>query len=92
MGKAKDKVSNWKQYNKVLINRGSVTFWIDVAAIKAWHCLKHHDHRSRGFIFLDTSIKTALRVKDIFKLPLRGLAGFLNSVFTLINVPLEFPT
>ncbi|PCS23613.1 transposase [Candidatus Enterovibrio escicola] len=66
MGKAKHKISNWKQYNQVLINSGSVTCWIDVTAIKAWHCLKQHDYRSRWFIFLDNSIETTLMVKGIF--------------------------
>ncbi|PCS22485.1 Mobile element protein [Candidatus Enterovibrio escicola] len=31
-------------------------------------------------------------VKGIFKLPLYGLGGFLNSVFTLMNVPLKSST
>ncbi|PCS21512.1 Mobile element protein [Candidatus Enterovibrio escicola] len=32
MGKAKHKISNWKQYHQALVNRGSVTFWIDVSS------------------------------------------------------------
>ncbi|PCS23628.1 Mobile element protein [Candidatus Enterovibrio escicola] len=31
-------------------------------------------------------------VKGIFKRPRRGLEGFLNSVFTLMNILLKFPT
>ncbi|PCS21666.1 hypothetical protein BTN49_2678 [Candidatus Enterovibrio escicola] len=31
-------------------------------------------------------------VKGLFKLPLRGLEGFLNSVFMLMNVSLKSPT
>ncbi|MEZ9686987.1 IS5/IS1182 family transposase, partial [Vibrio atlanticus] len=27
------KTTNWKQYNQSLINRGSLTFWIDEEAI-----------------------------------------------------------
>ncbi|PCS23727.1 Mobile element protein [Candidatus Enterovibrio escicola] len=41
---------------QVLVNRGSVHFWIDATTIKAWYCLKHHGHRGCGFIFLDTEI------------------------------------
>ncbi len=94
MGKAnaKYKINNWKQYNQVLVNRDSVTFLGDVAAIKAWSCPKHHGYSGRGFIFSDAAMKMALMVKDIFKLPLRGLVGFLNSIFTLMNVPLKLPT
>ncbi|PCS22670.1 Mobile element protein [Candidatus Enterovibrio escicola] len=46
-GKHKYKISHWKQYNQALVNCGSVTFWIDAASIKAWHCLEHHGHRGR---------------------------------------------
>ncbi|PCS21921.1 Mobile element protein [Candidatus Enterovibrio escicola] len=66
-------ISNWKQYNQELVNRGSVTFWINIAIIKVLHSLKHHGYRGCGFIFSDTAIETALMVKDIFKLPLREL-------------------
>ncbi len=56
MGKAKHNISNWKQYNQALVNRESVTFWIDVSTIKAWHYLKHQGHRGCRFIFSDTEI------------------------------------
>ncbi|WP_097356224.1 transposase [Candidatus Enterovibrio escicola] len=65
MGKTQHKISNWKQYNQALVNRGSVTFWIDIAAIKACHYLKHHRHHCRGFIFPDIMIQTALMVRGI---------------------------
>ncbi|VCZ66432.1 Putative transposase (identified by ISEscan HMM) [Escherichia coli] len=34
-GKAKFKITNWPTYNKALINRGSITFWLDDEAIQA---------------------------------------------------------
>ncbi|PCS22013.1 Mobile element protein [Candidatus Enterovibrio escicola] len=89
MGKGKHKISTWKQYNQVLVNRSSVTFWINVAAIKAWHYLNHH---GRGFIFSDTKIEPALTAKDIFRLLNRGLEGFFSTVLTLMDIPLKFPT
>lgn len=33
MPKPHYKTTNWKQYNKALINRGSLTFWIDEETI-----------------------------------------------------------
>ncbi|PCS22462.1 Mobile element protein [Candidatus Enterovibrio escicola] len=92
MGKARHKISNWQQYNQELVNRGSVTFWIDVTAIKAWYCLKHHCYRGPIFIFPDTEIEMALMVNGISKLPLRGLKILLNLVFILINIPIKSPT
>lgn len=29
MGKARHNITNWRQYCRALINRGSLTFWID---------------------------------------------------------------
>jgi len=91
MSKAKYKISNWKQYNQALINRGSITFWVDDTAIQTWHCKEHHGKRGRGFTFTDGAIETALMVKGIFKLPLRALQGFLDSIFGLMDVPLKSP-
>ena len=87
-----NKIRNWKQYNRTLVNRGAITFWIDEAAIHAWHCTEYHGNRVRGFRFSDTTIGTALMIKGIFKLPLRALEGFINSVFSLMDVPISSPT
>jgi uncharacterized ion transporter superfamily protein YfcC len=41
MGKSFHSSTNWSQYNKSLISRGSLTFWTDAAAMNNWF---HHDH------------------------------------------------
>ncbi|WP_275045026.1 hypothetical protein [Aeromonas salmonicida] len=33
MGKALHPITNWPQYNRSLINRGSLTFWVDAALL-----------------------------------------------------------
>ena len=37
MGKSKHKISNFKQYNQALVQRGSLTVWMDEQAIQQWH-------------------------------------------------------
>ena len=91
MGKSKHRITNWSQYNKALVNRGSLTFWIDDQAISHWSCTEHHGGRGRGFQYSDTAIETSLMLKGLFNLPLRALEGFTNSVFTMMNVPLTSP-
>ncbi len=91
MGKSKHKISNWKQYNQALVQRGSLTVWMDEQAIQQWHCQTHHGRRGRGFHYSDSAIETALMLKAVFKLPLRALEGFINSLFQLMNVPLQSP-
>lgn len=80
MGKAKHNISNWAEYNRALVNRGSLTFWIDDAAIRHWYCQQHHGGRGSGFEYSDTAIETALMLKGLFGLPLRALEGFINSL------------
>lgn len=84
------KTTNWKQYNKALINRGSLTFWIDEEAISEWKQSKQNK-RGRPRHFSDLAITTALMVKRVFSMPLRALQGFLDSVFKLANIPLVCP-
>ncbi len=44
MGASHNPITNWPQYNKSLINRGSLTFWVDAEAMSNWF---HHDHHGR---------------------------------------------
>lgn len=90
MPKPRYKTTNWKQYNKALINRGSPTFWIDEETIREWKQSKQNK-RGRPRRFSDLAITTALMVKRIFSMPLRALQGFLDSVFKLADIPLVCP-
>ncbi|MGR5069127.1 MULTISPECIES: IS5 family transposase [Vibrio] len=87
MAKPRYKTNNWKQYNQTLINRGSLTFWIDEEAISEWK----QNKRGRPRVFGDLAITTALMVKRIFSMPLRASQGFIDSVFRLAQVPLRSP-
>ncbi len=80
MGKPKHKISNWKQYNQALVQRGSLTFWMDEQVIQPWHDQAHYGRRGRGFQYSDSASETALMLKAVFKLPLRALEGFINSL------------
>lgn len=90
MPKPRYKTTNWKQYNQALINRGSLTFWIDEETIREWKQVKQHK-RGRPRSFSDLAITTALMVKRVFSLSLRALQGFIDSRFALANIPLTCP-
>ncbi|OJI37521.1 hypothetical protein VVDAL79087_03308 [Vibrio vulnificus] len=42
-------------------------------------------------LFSGLAITMALMVKRLFSLPLRGLQGFINSIFKLAEIPLSYP-
>lgn len=73
-----------------MINRGSLTFWIDEEAIKNWKQTKQ-EKRGRPRTFSALAITIALMVKRAFSMPLRALQGFIDSVFRLADVQLRCP-
>ncbi|HEO1743192.1 TPA: IS5 family transposase, partial [Klebsiella pneumoniae] len=78
-------------YNKALINRGSLTFWLDDEAIQAWYESATPSSRGRPQRYSDLAITTVLVIKRVFRLTLRAAQGFIDSIFALMNVPLRCP-
>ncbi|SAC47617.1 transposase [Enterobacter hormaechei] len=91
MAKQKFKITNWPTYNKALINRGSITFWLDDEAIQAWYESAAPSSRGRPQRYSDLAITTVLVIKRVFRLTLRAAQGFIDSIFSLMNVPLRCP-
>ncbi|MCF5869624.1 transposase, partial [Aeromonas veronii] len=81
-------IINWPQYNKSLINRGSLTLWVDAEAMNNWFHHGHHWCRGHSQLYTDQTICTFLMLKGIFNLTLRATQGLLYSLFELMNVPL----
>ena len=80
VAKQKYKITNWKAYNKALIHRGSVTFWLDDEAIQAWYESATPSSRGRPLRYSDLAITTVLVVKRVFRLTLRAAQGFIDSI------------
>ncbi len=83
MGKSLHPITNWPQYNKSLIKRGSFTFWIDADAMNNWFHHDHHGRRGCSQLYTDQT----MMLKGIFSLTLRATQGLLDSLFALMNVP-----
>ncbi|WP_409161753.1 IS5 family transposase [Pectobacterium sp. B2J-2] len=91
MTKQKFRITNWKTYNKALITRGSITFWLDDEAVKAWYETATASSRGRPQRYSDLAITTVLMIKRIFRLTLRAAQGFIDSIFSLMSLPLRCP-
>ena len=88
--KKKYKVSNWKEYEQSLCNRGFLTLWISPSVIKSWKP-RTTKNRGRQQHFSDQAIETILSLRLIFHLPLRQTEGFVTSIFQLMKVKLKVP-
>jgi hypothetical protein len=90
--KQKYKVSNWSEYNQALRNRGRIEFWIDEEAIEQWYEKDRvNDGTGAPKRFSDFAILVCHEVRQVYRLPLRQNEGFINSVFTIMQVPLSSP-
>jgi hypothetical protein len=61
------RITNWRTYNKALINRGSVTFWLDDEAIQALYESATPTSRGRPQRYSALAITTVLLVKRVFR-------------------------
>lgn len=84
------RVKNWSEYDKALVRRGAITFWMSEDFEKTW-LYSGDKQRGSQFDYSDQAILVMLTVKEIFHLSNRGVEGFMRSIFQLMNVRLPVP-
>jgi hypothetical protein len=84
------RVKNWPEYDKALVQRSSLTFWLSDDFEKTW-LYAGEKQRGSQFDYSDQAILLMLTVKEVFHLTNRGVEGFMRSVFQLLNVDLPVP-
>ena len=85
------RIRNWKDYNKALTRRGSLTLWIDQSIIDSWINSAKSGRPGSSFKYADSAILALLAVGQLFHLPLRQTQSFASSVFHLLNISLPVP-
>ena len=88
--KALYRVKNWSEYDKALVERGSITFWLSDDFEKAW---MHAGEKQRGsqFDYSEQAILVMLTVKEVFHLSNRGVEGYVRSLFRMMKINLRVP-
>ena len=84
------RVKNWSEYDKALVQRGSITFWMSDDFEKTW---MYTGEKQRGsqFDYTDQAILMMLTVKEVFHLTNRGMEGFVRSLFRMMKIDLPVP-
>lgn len=72
---------NWREYNKRLVQRGSLTFLIDPKVAKTLAPKAQKKRRGRPLEFSDQLILLLLMIKIHYKMPYRMLEGFARFFF-----------
>lgn len=86
--KQRYRIRNWKQYNKALVQRGSLTLWIETRATDTWLAQDTAARRGRRRTYADAAILCALTLREVYHLPLRATQGFVCSVLRLLHLEL----
>jgi hypothetical protein len=86
------KITNWAQYNRALVNRGSITLWLSPEVVAAWNHANRQVKRGRPFVFSDAAIECILTLREVFHLPYRQTEGFVGSLMNTAGLGLRVPT
>lgn len=84
------RVKNWSEYDKALVQRGSITIWLSDDFEKSW---RYAGEKQRGgqFDYSAQAITIMLTMKNVFHLPNRATEGFVRSIFAMLGVNLPVP-
>ncbi len=84
------RVQNWPAYEKALVQRGSITFWLSDEFEQVW---MYAGAKQRGsqFDYSEKAIEMMLTIKEVFHLTNRGVEGFVCSLFEMLNIHLRVP-
>ena len=84
------RVRNWLEYEKALVQRGSILFWLTDDFEKVW-LYAGEKQRGSQYEYSDKAIEIMLTLKEVFHLSNRSVEGFMRSVFAILHLRLCVP-
>ena len=84
-------IRNWSEYSKALVNRGSLTIWVEERTLREWYNTEASSKRGASDYYSDLAIECLLILRSVYHLPLRQVTGFADSVFSLMGLSLDVP-
>jgi hypothetical protein len=89
--KAKYRIRNWSNYNRSLVNRGSLTFWIAEDLLANWVEREKTGMRGASPRYSKAAIVAMASLKFVFHQAGRQTCGLVASMFGLLKVRLPVP-
>ena len=86
----KFRVTNWRDYEAALRNRGSLTIWFTAEAIADWRAQPRATPGGQRH-YSDLAIETALTLRAVLGLALRQTEGLIGSIMQLLEIDLPVP-
>jgi len=89
--KVRYRVRNWRDYNRALIQRGSLTIWFEEETLVAWVGNEQVGQVGSPTLYAHTAIHCILTLNVLFRLPLRQTQGLVASLFQMGGLVLPVP-
>jgi IS5 family transposase len=89
--KTKYRLRNWREYNRALVARGSLTLWITEDVVQTWHDTEAEPKRGHPRTYMDTAILTMATRQEIYHLGLRQTQGLMDSIGTVLHLTVKIP-
>ncbi len=85
------RIRNWHDYNTALVQRGSLTLWLGKDVLQEWRNQQRTGKRGKPRLYSDQAITCALRLREVYRLPLRATEGLLRSLIALVGADVTVP-
>jgi len=89
--KTKYRIRNWRDYNRSLRMRGSLTFWISEELLDNWIEKDRTGERGASPCYTEAAILAMVSLKFVFAQAGRQTCGLAASIFQLMKVSLPVP-
>jgi IS5 family transposase len=84
------RVTNWREYDAALRDRGSLTIWFTPEAIAGWRAQPRTTPGGQRH-YSDLAIETALTLRAVFRMALRQSEGLIGSIMKMLEIDLPVP-
>lgn len=86
------RVTNWREYDRALVSRGSVEVWMDAETVASWKADPTSGPKGgRPRIYSNAAILCAATFRRLFRLPLRATEGLVASLLLLAGSAAKAP-
>jgi hypothetical protein len=81
----RQRVTNWRDYDAALRNRGSLTVWFGEEALAGCRAQPRKTPGGQAY-YSSLAIETALTLRAVFKLALRQSEGLIGSIMRMLAI------
>lgn len=81
---------NWSQYNRKLVNRGKICFWVGPQVFKNWRA-KGKKKSGHPFVYSDELVQAISFIRFKFRMSLRGVEGLFRSLVEMMGRRVGIP-